>query len=136
MCFLYSVFLCIYFLPGFCFLSTFPLSVWEASYFSILPVDFYGEITGSQKIGRTLNPVFIFFLSCTGLLCGLVLAGPIIEELEELEHFLKSAASIIVSIPFRSRFCPFTTTEIESIRYSVQFVYIICLGCRVGCMVI
>lgn len=75
--------------------------MWEVSCSSILPVNFYGEITGSQKIdGRTLNPVFVFSSSCTGLLCGLVLAGPIIEELEELEHFLTSAAPIIVSMPF------------------------------------
>lgn len=68
-------------------------------------------------MGEQIKSCFRFLLSCAGLLCGLALAGPIIEE---LGYFLTSAASVIVSIPFFGpvafRFCPFTTTEVESIE--------------------
>lgn len=67
----------------------------------ILPVNFYGEITGSKKLmGEQIKPCFrFFFFSCAGLLCGLVLAGPIIEE---LGYFLTSAALLLLEYLFRS----------------------------------
>lgn len=91
----------------------------------VLPVDFYGKTTGGQKLmGEQIKSCFRFLLSCAGLLCGLALAGPIIEE---LGYFLTSAASVIVSIPFFGpvafRFCPFTTKEVESIE-SIHYSFI------------
>lgn len=90
-------------------------------------------------MGEQIKSCFRFLLSCAGLLCGLALAGPIIEE---LGYFLTSAVSVIASIPFsvllllgfvllqqkRSNQSNQSTTCSFRIHYF--------LGCCLGCMVI